>query len=222
MTRLLENGYLKTTLMAAGVVGDSPFFLLSYALRLFRVLVLLALWRAILETRAALPDLGLAAVLTYTLVAEVFSEQLNVRTSLNQAFWDGSLVIRFLRPMGLIRQLAAEMMGPWLIDLVLFSLPLFALAPAVGVDPRPASPAAGVLFAFSLALGICVGLAVELFCGAMVVALEQPVWLIEYIRGAIATLLSGALLPLAYYPWGLGDVFEPTLAATNSRSTRPA
>jgi ABC-2 type transport system permease protein len=168
---------------------------------------LLSLWRTILLDHANSGPMPLATVLTYTLVAEVFGDQLNLRTTLNEAFWQGTLVIRFLRPMGLVRQFAAEMVGTWAVDLVLFSIPLFAIAPLLGVDPRPASSAAGALFVVSLGAAVLVGLAMELVFGALVVALEHPVWLIEWIRAAIATLLSGALLPLAYYPWGLGDVF---------------
>jgi ABC-2 type transport system permease protein len=193
--------------MSAAVFGDSPFFLLAYALRLLRVLVLVALWRTILADRTATGPLSLNAVLTYTLIAEVFAEQLNVRTTFNDALWEGTLVVRFLRPMGLVRQLSAEMCGRWLLDLLLFSVPLLLLAPVIGVDPRPASPTAGILFVVSLTLAVLVGLAMEVLFGALIVALEQPVWLIEYVRAAIATLLSGSLLPLAYYPWGLGDVF---------------
>ena len=109
--------------------------------------------------------------------------------------------------MGLVRQFAAEMVGRWALHFVLFSVPLLLLAPLLGVDPRPASPPAGALFVLSLCLAILVGLAMDVLFGALTVALEQPVWLIEYVRAAVATLLSGALLPLAYYPWGLGDVF---------------
>lgn len=47
----------------------------------------------------------------------------------------------------------------------------------------------------------------EVLFGSAVVGLEQPVWVIEYLRTAVGTLLSGSLLPLAYYPWGLGDAF---------------
>jgi len=67
---------------------------------------------------------------------------------------------------------------------------------------------AAVLFILSLGLAILVGLALDLLFGAITVALEQPAWVIEYTRTAIGTLLSGALLPLAYYRWGLGDVFS--------------
>jgi len=203
-----DNAYLKTAAMAAGVIGDSPFFLLTYALRLLRVIVLLSLWRTILQGQSsATGPMPLHSVLTYTLVAEVFADQLNLRTTLNEAFWEGTLVMRLLRPMGLVRQLGAEMLGRWTIDFALFSLPLLAAAPLLGVDPRPASPIAAILFAVSLVAAVTVGLAMEMLFGAIVVALEQPVWLIEWIRAAIAGLLSGALLPLAYYPWGIGDAF---------------
>jgi ABC-2 type transport system permease protein len=206
--RLGENPYLKTSAMAAGVIGDSPFFLITYALRLLRVLVLLALWRTILgsESSAAGP-MSFASVLTYTVVAEVFADQLNLRTTLNDALWEGTLAIRFLRPMGLVRQLSAEMLGRWVVDFALFSLPLFIVAPLLGVDPRPATLANGALFVVSLGLAVVVGLAMELLAAAFIVALEQPPWIVEYVRTAIAVLLSGSLLPLTYYPWGIGDVF---------------
>jgi ABC-2 type transport system permease protein len=205
--QVLENGYFQTAAMAAGVIGDSPFFLLTYALRLLRVVVLLALWHIILADHTLAGPMSLQAVLTYTVVAEVFADQLALRTTLNDAFWEGTLVIRFLRPMGLVRQFSAEMGGRWAVDFALFSVPLFLFAPALGVDPRPTSATAGLLFVPSLALAVLVGLAVEVLVGACVVALEQPVWLVEYMRKAIATLLSGSLLPLAFYPWGIGDLF---------------
>lgn len=194
--------------MSAGVIGDSPLFVLEYALRVLRVLVLLSLWRMILEGRPSSGGMPLGSVLTYTLISEVFAQQLQLRTTLRDAFWEGTLVIRFLRPMGLVRQLSAEMLGRWAIHFALFSLPLLAVTPLLGVDPRPATPTAAALFAVSLSLAVAVGLALDVFFGALTVALEQPVWVIDYLRTAIGTLLSGSLLPLAYYPWGLGDAFS--------------
>src|SRR5688500_12585442 len=110
--------------MSAGTVGEGPLFLVDYALRLFRVVVLLSLWRAILGGSTQPTSMSLEAVLTYTLISEAFAEQLAVRTTISQAFWEGTIVMRFLRPMGLIRQFAAEMGGLWLVHFVLFSVPL--------------------------------------------------------------------------------------------------
>lgn len=193
--------------MAAGAYFDTPFFLLEYALRLLRVIILLALWRTVLQGKVAAGPMDLGQVLTYTLIAEVFARQLDLRTTLNESMWSGTLVVRFLRPMGLIRQFSSEMAGRWSLDLLLFSLPLIAIAPLLGVDPRPTDALPGLLFVVSLALSVVVGLAMEQLFGALVVAFEQPVWLIDWTRAAIAMLLSGQLLPLAYYPAGIGEVF---------------
>jgi ABC-2 type transport system permease protein len=202
------GAYVKTAAMVMGTVGESPLFLLDYALRLLRVVVLLSLWRAILGSSSAPQAMPLEAVLTYTLIAEVFAYQFSIRTTIPDAFWEGTIVLRFLRPMGLVRQFAAESVGMWLVHFVLFSIPLLLLAPVLGVDARPASFAAGVGFVVSLALAVVVGLAIEVLFTAITMALEQPIWLTHNLRIAVATSLSGSLLPLAYYPWGLGDVFS--------------
>ena len=110
--------------------------------------------------------------------------------------------------MSLVGQFASEMSGGWIVGLVCFSLPLLLAAPLLGVDPAPASALAGLGFALSLALAISVGLALDFVFASLTVALEQPVWLVQWVRQALAVLLAGNLVPLALYPWGLGAVFE--------------
>ncbi len=201
------RGYWQTALMAATELGDSPLFLMDYALRLLRVVVLVALWRSILAAGQSGSPMSLGAVLTYTVAAEAFAQQLTVRTTLANAFWEGTIVMRFLQPAGVLRQFGAETAGRSAVHFLLFSIPLLLVAPLLGVDPRPASPAAGALFPVSLALAIAVGLAVDFIFGALTAALEQPVWLVDWVRTALVTLLAGSLLPLALYPWGLGQLF---------------
>jgi ABC-2 type transport system permease protein len=200
--------YWKTAAMsAASYVGDSPLFLVDYLLRFLRVAVLLALWRVILGGGAA-SGMTLEAVLTYTLIAEAFGTQLAPRTRLDWAFWEGSIVGRMLQPLGLFGQFTAEMCGRWLFELCIFSLPLLLIAPLLGVDPTPAGPAAAALFPISLLLGISVGLALDFIFGALLVLLALPLWAIWQIRAAVTTLLSGALLPLALLPEGVGAVLS--------------
>lgn len=194
-------------LAGSAVVTESGAFLLDYVLRLLRVAVLLALWRIVLGD-VAQPPLALGAVLTYALLAEVFSDQLYVHTTLGDAFWQGSITQHFLRPMALVPQFAAEMLGHWGVSFLFFSLPLLCAAPLLGVDVRPASASAAGLFALSLLLAIVVGLAFDFIAAAATVALEQPVWLVFWVRQAIAVVLSGAVVPLTLLPWGLGDWLE--------------
>lgn len=201
--------YWKSALMSASsYIGDSPLFLLDYVLRFLRVAVLLAIWRLILDPNGTTGGLTLQAVLTYTLIAEVFASILAPNTALDSAFWEGSIVLRMTQPLGLFSQFTAEMFGRWLFELAFFSLPLLLIAPLLGVDPRPASWAAFALFLLSLGLGVSVGLAIDFIFGAILVVFALPLWAIRQLRSAITTLLSGALIPLALLPEAVGSVFE--------------
>ncbi len=202
------RAHAKTAAMAAtSFAGDSPLFLLDYVLRLVRVIVLLEVWRSIFAGKGVVSGMTLDAVLTYTLISEVFAEQLRCKTELKNALWNGTVATRFLQPVGLVGQFASEMMGQWLFNFAFFSLPLFLIAPLLGVNPLPAHGIDSVLFGVSLALGVSIGLALEFIFGALIVTLDVGVWVIDSLRSALSVFLSGSLLPLALLPWAIGDVF---------------
>ena len=189
---------------ATGILGDSPLFVIDYLLRFMRVALLLAIWRTLFRGRAEVGGLPLAAVLTYTLIAEVFAEPLSGYTSLTDAFWDGTIATRFLRPMNLFGQFAAEVSGRWVFNFAVFSLPLLVGAPLFGFNPLPASPQSGLLFVVSLALSISVGMALDYISGGIAVGLEMSPGVLERTRRAVGGLLSGAIIPLTLMPWDLG------------------
>src|SRR5579862_1917742 len=115
----------KTAAMAAAAtVGGRRLFLKDYLLRLLRVAALLSIWRILFTGRGVVEGMALSTVLTYTLVAEAFADPLACRTQMPWAFWDGSITMRFLRPLGVISQFASEAGGEWAIGFLLFSLPL--------------------------------------------------------------------------------------------------
>ncbi|MBW2385626.1 MAG: ABC-2 family transporter protein, partial [Deltaproteobacteria bacterium] len=203
----LRQWWITARLTATGYVGDSPFFVVDYLLRALRVAVLLSIWRTVLEANPGASPLSLATLMTYTVISEAFVQLVVVRTSLAEAFWQGTLVHYFLRPIGLVWQVLAESSGRWVLDLVLFSLPLIGVAKLLGIRVAPVSAEAGALFVLSLALAVSVGLALEFITGALTLASDQPVWLVEWVRRALSILLSGAMIPLNLLPWGLGEIF---------------
>jgi len=203
------RGYWMTAAMAAsGPISDGPLLLIDYLIRLLRVVLLLAIWRTLLAPGDVVAGVTLPSVLTYTLVAAAFADQLDVRTELGETIWSGTVVNRYLQPIGMVGLYAAEALGAWAFRFATFSLPLLVLSPLFGVDPWPASLTHGLLFLISLALGVTVGLAIEFIFGALLIAWAENIWAIWSLRDAIGALLSGALLPLALYPWGLGELFQ--------------
>jgi ABC-2 type transport system permease protein len=198
----------KTASMAAtSYVGDSPLFLLDYLLRLLRVAVLLSIWRTLFRHGQQVSGLTLPALLTYTIIAEAFSEQLEATTDIAWSFWDGTIATRFTRPLSVLTQYMAETCGKWAFNLVTFSLPLLLLAAFMGVRPLPANGFATLLFPVSLALGIAIGFALDFLFTSLAIGLQFPPFALQRVRGAVSALLSGAFIPLALLPWNLGRVF---------------
>ena len=202
----------KTAAMsAASYVGDSPLFVLDYLLRLLRVMVLVSLWRALFRHPHQLGTdssaLTLPALLTYTFIAEAFSEPLNASTDVAWSFWDGSITTRFIKPLGIFTQFIAETCGKWAFNMAVFSLPLLVLGLIMGVHLQPVSWSAGLLFLVSMIFGIAVGFALDFLFTSFAISLQFPPFALERVRTAIASLLSGAFIPLGLLPWGLGQFF---------------
>lgn len=195
------------TMAAAAYVGDSPWFPLDYLLRLVRVAVLLSIWHLSLGGRGSVSGMLPETVLTYTLMSEVFSDVLNCRTDLSYTLWNGDIGMFFLQPTPLVSHAVARTVGRWGFSFGVFSIPLVLVSPLLGVDPRPASLAAAIIFVPSLILSVVVGFAIEFIFTALIVALDQNPWGITRLRDALTTVLSGALIPLALLPWGIGDIF---------------
>jgi ABC-2 type transport system permease protein len=202
------RAYWRTAALAAGnPLSDGPLFLIDYLIRGLRVLLLVSIWRIVIGPGGQAAGMTLDAILTYTLVAAAFAPLLDVRTQLIWTIWNGSVVTRWLQPIGMPGLYASEEAGEWAFGLATFALPALLLAPLIGVDPRPASAAHGGLFLLSLALGVTVGVALDFLFGALMLLMSETLWGIENLRNATGVLLSGALLPLQLYPWGIGELF---------------
>jgi ABC-type uncharacterized transport system permease subunit len=189
---------------AFGPLSDGLWAVFSVALRFVRVLILLAIWPALIPAGSMVSGYRLGTVLTYSLLAEVFSAQLDVRTPIADELWTGAVARRFTWPMTLPTQYAAEVLGDWALPTLLVSAPLLALAPLLGVSPLPASPANLLLFVVSLGLAIAIGLAIDMASAVLTVRIDIGPWVLNAARWVIHAASSGAMVPLALLPFHLG------------------
>lgn len=204
----LRQYWVIAALEATSLVGEDSLFIIQFVFRFLRVVILLSIWPVLFAGRAEVAGFTLATTLTYTLIQEVFSEQLLPRADIEWAMHDGGLAMRFLQPLDLVSQFTAQMLGRWAFSFTFFSLPLLLCAPLLGVNPFPASWLAGLLFLVSLGLTVSVGLALEFIFAAFVSYMEGSAYLVGRIRIALTLLLSGSVVPLAFFPWGLGEVAQ--------------
>lgn len=220
MTSLRKHA--ATARLCALSVFDGNFLCVGgeYAMRFLQFALLVLVWRSLGESGADLGGMALPQLLTYTLMASVLRQQLDIITPATAALWEGSIVGRYLRPVSLLGGLAAETVGRWWVPVFLFySLPLLLLSPLLGVSPLPASPAALGWFFISLLLSASLGFALDYLYASLAIRMKNGCWAVQMIRETLAQLFTGALIPFALLPAWAGKTLA--LLPTGSIASAP-
>lgn len=173
----------------------------SYLIRTVTLLAMLAIWRALFAAGADLDGLTLPQMMTYTLLSTVLKPLLDVRTPGSSWLHDGTILGLYQRPASIFGQLTAHTVGGWGMQLLLFSLPVTVIAALAGISVVPASG----WFFVSLPLAVSQGFAVDYLFTCLLIRLRNLEWTVHSIRESLTALLTGAVIPFAVLPWGLGD-----------------
>lgn len=181
----------------------------EYLVRAVQFAMLLLIWTALAGEGVDLGGLTLAQLMTYTLMASIFHQELDIISPATSALWEGSIIGRFTRPIPVPVSFIAETIGRWWIPpFLFFGLPLWILSPLLGVNPWPADIYSGFLALLSLMLSASLGFAMDLLFAAFAMNLKNGCWAATAIREAAFSLLSGEMIPFALFPPLIGTVFS--------------
>ena len=172
----------------------------QYLLKALRMAGLLLIWHMLYEGGAAMEGMTLPQALKYTLLSAALLPMLDVRTKASSFLHDGAVVQLYLRPMGVFSQLMCQSIGSWRGHLLLLALPILLVSPLFGLSLWPASPWALLSLLLCISLGFCV----DLFFACLIIRLRNMSYQVEALRGALSALLSGAVIPFAALPFGIG------------------
>ena len=183
--------------------GGLIYLLPDILIKVFTLIPLIFLWRVVMSSGAEV-GMSMGQMLTYTYVSALLADMLVVKTAASGWLSEGVLLKLYGRPMPVLSQLAAQTVGAWTPALLMFSLPMALAAPLFGVRLLPASP----LFFVSLLLCISLGFAVDFLFACLSIKLRNMNWLIGRVRMAIATVLSGTIIPIRLLPFGIDKAMK--------------
>ena len=199
-----------TMMMSAKQVFDGNILTIGgeYFIKFVQFIMLTLIWKSLVKDGKSFDGVELSQILTYSLMASILKPQLDIVTPVTSALWEGSIIGRYTRPVSVIGSLAAETIGRyWIPVFIFYGLPLWILSPLLGVNPLPASFINGVSAFISLLLSVSLGFALDLLFASFAIRLKNGCWAATRARESIYSLLSGALIPFVFFPWGLGKVF---------------
>ena len=181
-----------------------PSLLAGYALKIIYLLPMVFLWRSLAEGGADLGGFSLEQLLTYTCVSVILGSLLNVQSGAVTWHYDGKIIELYRRPQTIFGQLIYATIGSWIPELLFFSLPLVLILPFFGVNLVPAS----AWFWPALFLSVSLGFAVDFLFSCFIISMKNATWMAYSLRYAVTMLLSGAVVPFALLPWGMGNIFR--------------
>ena len=202
---------VSTVLMCTKQIFDGGILCIAggYLVSAVQFVMLVFIWTALDREGAGLGGMTLNQLMTYTLMATVFHQELNIISPATSSLWEGSVIGRFTRPVPVPVSFIAETIGRWWIpNFLFFGLPLLIISPFLHVNPAPADSASGLMAFISLMLSASLGLALDLLFAACAMFIKNGCWAAASIREAAFSLLSGEMIPFALFPWGLDKFFS--------------
>ena len=209
----MKNVRKITALTRAGVI-ESMQFRLGTFVTLFGNLIYLALvyflWKAIYDSSASNVVNGMTFydTMIYLILATAIFNFLEmfIVWDMSRAIQSGEIIMHLLKPMKYRLYTFWSYSGSHVISFFLTFVPTFVV---VGIITKGAVPMGWNLlfFVVSLVLALIINFNIEMLVAPICLYTEST-WGINIVKETIVLLLSGATIPLAFFPEGLRRVVE--------------
>lgn len=176
-------------------------FLVNMAAGLIYVVAMFYLWRAIFANRDQLAGYTWEEMKAYLLVAFLANTLLSwySETRIAGQVLDGSVAMDLLKPLDFQTARLAETIGISVFEGGITALMASSALLLFGGVMLPPSLAMDVLFLISLAASLLIKFGVVYLSGLLCFWTSSAIGIV-WARAAITSLLSGALVPLAFFP----------------------
>ncbi|MBR4626708.1 MAG: ABC-2 family transporter protein [Ruminococcus sp.] len=201
------------TLTRAGIIEALQFRLSAFIMvvgNLSYLIVIYFLWKAIYASSGTdiVNGMTFNDTLIYLVLATALFGFMEMYTvwEMGRAIQSGKVVLDLIKPMDIRRYLFWCYSGNFVVNFFFTFLPTFI---AVCIITNGAVPVGLnlVYFAVSVVMAILINYSIDFFTGTICVYTES-IWGVNIMKQVIVLLLSGATIPLAFFPDGLRTVVE--------------
>lgn len=192
--------YMITARMSVrGRTNGGIFYMIpDVVMKVVYLVPLMFIWRSLAESGYEV-EMSVSQLLSYTYVNALLADMMIVNTFLSSWDYDTRSMEMFTRPIPVFGQVISRTIGTWVPMLLMFSLPMFLLAPALGIQILPKT----LWVIPSLVLNVSLGFAFEFLFYCVTIRLRNVSWLTYMIRSAVVSFFSGTMIPFKILPFGM-------------------
>lgn len=165
-----------------------------------RVYLIMVVWTALYRNNGMQQNMPLHSTITYLTLALLIGLIYNVNGAyvVRERIREGDIAIDFMRPISIPWYVFADTAGQTGFA-ILQIVPALALALLIVHVDAPASPIAALAFVLSIAVGFVVNFFFDMIM-ATITFWTMEVFGVQIMFQFITTMLSGALVPLYFFP----------------------
>jgi ABC-2 type transport system permease protein len=187
-------------MMLAQTIAYPRALLLRLLTQIFSAVALFALWQAIAAHGAGLGDYTLAEIKAYVSIALLTNMVMTfAEGSIAWRVLDGSIAMELLKPIDFQRARLAETIGSGVFEAIVATAIIGVFGLVYGGIALPHSPAVWLLVPISLLLSLSIKFGIIYLTGLLCFWTSSALGM-TWLRIAIMNLLSGALIPLTFFP----------------------
>lgn len=192
--------YMITARMSVrGRTNGGIFYMMpDVVMKVVYLVPLMFIWRSLAESGYEV-EMSVSQLLSYTYVNALLADMMIVNTFLSSWDYDTRSMEMFTRPMSVFGQVISRTVGTWIPMLLMFSLPMFVLAPVLKIQILPRT----LWVIPSLVLSVSLGFAFEFLFYCVTIRLRNVSWLTYVIRSAVVSFFSGTVIPFKILPFGM-------------------
>ena len=178
--------------------GGVLYLLPDILMKVVYLVPLMFIWKSLAASGYEV-EMTVSQLLSYTYVNALLADMMIVNTYLSAWNYDARSMEMFTRPIPVFGQVISRTIGEWVPMLLMFSLPMFLLAPALGIQVLPKT----LWIIPSLILSVSLGFAFEFLFYCVTIRLRNVSWLTYVIRSSVVSFFSGTVIPFKILPFGM-------------------
>jgi ABC-2 type transport system permease protein len=205
--RLKPYAMITRNSVMAGLAYRAHFFFFMIGTVIY-IFVSYFLWKAIYAGGGSIGGLSFTQAYLYVGISISLYGLMQSWTEwgMHQTVVEGDLIRFLCKPLDYPAQLLFDVLGNTAINLVAIAIPSTAIAYALSGSPLP-QPSSLLLFAASVVLGFLINFSIDFLVG-LSVFVTHSIWGISTAKEVTVLFLSGAVVPLAFFPERVQAVLE--------------
>ena len=176
----------------------------AFVVSTMEIIAFYYLWNAIFNGSQFMKNMTISQITTYIILARILYMQTSwgINVSIGDMIQTGKISMKLLSPVDFQLSMYMSRIGDFLISVFIQSLPALIISIVLFGMMPPQSVINLLFFIVSIMLSITIAFHIEFGFGLLSFYTSSG-WGLQFMKSAIISIFSGALIPLSFFPSGL-------------------